>query len=203
MPEHSEDEDLRRFEPALPASRDPFHLAWRAALSRLRLDAHISIREAMPSGIDARRMKDMQIACEPLGPQTVARNLETLKQNLVVLFAEAEDTPVGFLSYCPPASKVDPLIVQVVGIVPEARRRRTGTALLEAACERYPGCDVAFATREENVSAHSLFRGFATQTQRSVRRVRRGVFRDGDLGIERGDGYRVWVLLREPTADDR
>ncbi|MGL3808150.1 GNAT family N-acetyltransferase [Paeniglutamicibacter sp. R2-26] len=117
----------------------------------------------------------------------------------LVLLAEIDGVHVGFCVSAPGLQDSDPLFIQVVAVAPEAQRRGVGLALLTAAAKREPRRDIALATQDDNVAARSLNEQFAKSIGASIRRVRLGTYRDGDLGIRRGLGYRAWVIQRSPV----
>jgi GNAT superfamily N-acetyltransferase len=194
------DADYKAFESPLPFRPDPELDAWRRLLQELPA-AEVSIREAIPAPQDGRRMWDLQLHCPPTTVKPIRYNVSTIAKQLVLL-AEIDGVHVGCcVAFVSPTS-FHPLFVQLVAVAPEARRRGVGLALLSAATARKPGGDVAIATKDDNVATRALNERFAGLIGASIRRVPRGTYRDGALGIRKGDGYRVWVIRRPTTSAD-
>ena len=68
-------------------------------------------------------------------------------------------------------NETDPIFVQLVGVVTEARRLGAGLALLTATAERDPLRDIAMATLDENIQARALNERFAGSIGAPHRRV--------------------------------
>ena len=185
------------FESPWPFRRDPELDVWRHRLGTLS-SSEVSIREATAVGQDGRRVWDLQVECSPITVRSVRENVSMIAEQLVLL-AEIDEVHVGFCVSFPGIKDSDPLFVQVVGVTPAALRRGVGLALLTAAAEREPGRDIALATQDENVAARALNDRFANSIGASILRVRLGTYRDRDLGITRGLGYRAWVIQRPPA----
>ena len=120
----------------------------------------------------------------------------------VVLLAEIDGIHIGFCVSLRSSKDSDPLFIQVIGVAPEAQRRGVGLALLTAAAEREPQRDIALATQDSNTAARALNERFASSIDSSIRRVSLGTYRDRDLGILRGLGYRAWGI-RRPRVEPR
>lgn len=163
--------------------------------------SEVSIREATAVAQDGRRMKDLQVVCSPISVRSGRENASTIAEQLVLL-AEIDHVHVGFCVSSPGLLASVPMFIQVVAVAPGAQRRGAGLALLTAAAERGPRCDIAFATQNDNVAARSLNEQFAKSIGASTRRVILGTYRDRDLGIQRGLGYRAWVIQRPPVEPD-
>ncbi|UUX59880.1 GNAT family N-acetyltransferase [Glutamicibacter halophytocola] len=192
----SQEMDVASFEelePKLRARDDAFYQRWCEALSTLS-DAPASIREAVPTPADARRMRDMQLVCEPITPLGIRRNATTLSEDRVFI-AEIERVPVGF-ALAAISEKHAPLFMQVVAVVPQAQQRGIGLQLLRAATETEPDRNIALATQSTNFAAHAMNRRFAASIGASIQRVNLGVYPDSYLGISRGQGYRAWEIRR-------
>ncbi|MFJ6378052.1 GNAT family N-acetyltransferase [Pseudarthrobacter oxydans] len=140
-------------------------------------------------------MKDLQAVCSPISVRSVRENVSTIIERLV-LIAEVDGLHVGFCVSSPGLQDSDPMFFQVVAVAPHAQRRGVGLALLTAAAEREPRRDIALATQNDNVEARSLNEKFAKSIGASIRRVSLSTYRDCDFGIQRGLGYRAWVIQR-------
>lgn len=57
--------------------------------------------------------------------------------------------------------------------------------------------DIALATQDSNSSARATNEKFAGQIGANIRQVNLGTYRNSDLGIRRGDGYRVWLIEQD------
>lgn len=114
----------------------------------------------------------------------------------LVLLAEIDEVHVGFCVLLRTQENSAPLFVQVVGVAPEAQRRGAALALLTAATASEPLRDIALATQDSNTAARALNEQFARSIDSSIERVSLGTYRDRDLGIRRGMGYRVWAIRR-------
>lgn len=181
-------------EPVFPLSRDPEFFGWKNQLKTLS-SSEVSIREATSATQDGRRMKDLQVLCSPISVRSVRENASTITDRLVLL-AEIDGVHVGFCVSFPGFEDSDPLFIQIVAVAPDAQRRGVGLALLTAAAEREPLRNIALATQDDNVAARSLNEQFANSIGASIRRVSLGTYRDCDLGIRRGLGYRAWFIQR-------
>lgn len=194
-PEEAMDQhDFAAFESTLPASRDQRFVRWQDKLGSL-ISSQVSIRSAVPTPEDARRMRDMQTACEPITVLSLGTNAQTINDRLVH-FAEIESVHVGSCVASPGAKTSDPMFVQVVAVVPAAQRRGIGRGLLVAASSTEPERDIVFATQESNLAAHAMNARFASELGATLERVNLGVYPDRYLGIQRGQGYRAWRIKR-------
>lgn len=188
-----ENATFEELEPKLRARDDVIYQTWREALSTLS-DAPATLRQAVPTPADARRMRDIQLACEPITPLPLRDNAAAISANHV-LIAEIEGVPVGFV-LASLSQKHSPLFVQVVAVVPEAQYRGIGLQLLSAAAEVEPHRNIALATQQTNLAAHAMNAKFADSIGASIHRVNLGVYPDKLLGIPRGLGYRAWEIKR-------
>jgi ribosomal protein S18 acetylase RimI-like enzyme len=191
------DHDYEALEPTFNLGKDANFVRWANRLVTLSSSA-VSIREATASAHDGRRMKDLQTLCSPISVRSVRGNASTIMERLVLL-AEIDDVHVGFCISSPGLRDSDPMFIQVVAVAPDAQRRGAGLALLTAAAEREPRRDIALATQDDNVAARSLNEKFAKSIGASIRRVNLSNYRDFDLGIQRGLGYRAWAIRRLPV----
>ncbi|WDF33724.1 GNAT family N-acetyltransferase [Arthrobacter agilis] len=184
---------FEELEPKIWARHDVIYQNWCAALLSLA-DAPATVREALPTAADARRMRDIQLACVPITPMPLRDNAATISGHRV-LIAEIERVHVGFVlaSLGPEPS---PLFVQVVAVVSEAQRRGIGQQLLSAAAALEPQRNIVLATQETNLAAHALNKRFADSMAASIHKVNLGVYPNKYLGIRRGQGYRVWEIER-------
>lgn len=186
--------EYEEFESTLPFRRDPDVDRWRRQLETLP-STQVSIREAAAVLQDGRRVWDLQVECPPIYVRSVRDNVSTIAERLVLL-AEVGDVHVGFCVSLVSPGAVDPLFVQVIAVAPRAQRRGVCMALLTAVAQREPHCDIALATQDSNTAARALNERFAESLGASIGRVPLGRYRDSDLGIVRGQGYRAWVIQR-------
>lgn len=183
-------------EHAFPLNSDQKFVGWNNRLAALS-SSEVSIREATELVQDGRRMRDMQLVCERMAILPVKVNASTITERLVLL-AEVDGVHVGFCVTSTGLQEQDPLFIREIAVVPEARGRGIGMALLCAAAEREPQRDIALATQDNNVAAREMNGKFANSIGASLQRVNLGTYRDSDLSIQRGDGYRSWVIQRRP-----
>lgn len=139
-------------EPAFPLRDDPEFVEWANQLKAFT-SSEFSTRDATELAQDGRRTKDLQVL-------PVKDNASTISEHLVLL-AEIDGVHVGFCVSSPGPRNSDPLFVQIVGVVPQARGRAIGLASLIAAAERDTQRDIALATRNDNDAARSLNAKFA------------------------------------------
>ena len=189
--------EYAEYEPTLNYLRDPTLIRWRQRLENLSSSA-VLVRQATADGPDGRRLWDLQLMCEPISVRSVTENVAMITERLV-LFAEMDDVHVGFCVSFPGSEKSDPLFVQFVGVAPSAKRKGAALALLTAAAAREPFRDIALATQETNVAARALNERFAESIGACIRRVALGTYRDRDLRIQRGLGYRAWLIQRSQS----
>jgi ribosomal protein S18 acetylase RimI-like enzyme len=190
--------EYEAFDSPWPLGRDPKLAGWHHRLGTLS-SSEVSIRDAQAVGQDGRRLWDLQLECSPITVRSVRDNVLMIAERRVLL-AEIDEVHVGFcVSFSGPKGS-DPLFIQLVGVAPAAQRRGVGLALLTAVAERAPRQVTALATRDENVAARALNERFADSIGASIRRVRLGTYRDHDLGITRGLGYRAWEIHRPGTG---
>nr|WP_274636486.1 GNAT family N-acetyltransferase [Microbacterium bovistercoris] len=140
-------------------------------------------------------MKDIQFECSPITVRSVRDNVLTIREGLV-LIAEVDDVHVGYCLARVGLRAGDPVFMQVVAVAPAAQRRGIGRALLASAAEREPLRDIALATQDDNAAARAMNERFAEAIGGSIHRVNLDTFRPRDLGIQRGLGYRAWVIQR-------
>lgn len=69
-------------------------------------------------------------------------------------------------------------------------------ALPCAAAEREPRRDIALATEDGNDGAQALNKKFAKSIGANIHKVNLGTYRNRDLGIPWGQGYRSGVIQR-------
>ena len=188
------DEDYDSFEPTYPLSRDTKFIAWVDDLRTLPVSV-VSIRQAKATAEDARRVKDLQALCPPITVRAVRDNALTIADRLVLL-ADVSGTHVGFCVARPGVRASDPIFVQVVAVAPDAQRRGIGLALLTAAAERWPQRNLVFATQDDNSEARAMNEKFARVIGAEIRRINLRTYPDRYLGIQRGWGYRAWMIVR-------
>jgi GNAT superfamily N-acetyltransferase len=190
--------EYEELEPTLSRRGDPNFVKWTSQLTALS-SSGVSIREATADAYDGRRMRDLQVVCSPISVQSVRNNASTIAECRVLL-AEVDDVHIGFCVSALGLRNSDPLYIKVVAVAPDAQRRGAGMALLSAAAEQWPLRDIALATQNENAAARALIERFATSIGASIQRTRLDRYRDSDLGIQRGWGYRAWAIERQPVT---
>ena len=179
---------------------DPELAAWRTSIEDLP-SAEFTIRRATAHSLDARRLQYMQVECEPIIPQSESENDKTIAGQLV-FFAMIGATHVGFCESTTGTAASDPVFIQAVGVVRTARGRGIGLALMRTVAEQAPHRNIALATQNDNLAARRMNARFAASIGAELRRVNLGTFKDANLGIRRGLGYRSWTIERpHPTAD--
>jgi GNAT superfamily N-acetyltransferase len=185
----------------LPSS--PYHEsgfgAWKQGLEALP-HTEVLVREAERTAQDGRWMRWVQADCESTYIQSVEYNVSKISQQLVLL-AEIADYPVGFCCALVGRANWDPLFIQLVAVVPWARRRGVGLALLSAAAEWQPQRNIAMATLDDNVAARRLNERFAKSIGADTQRVPVSRFRPSDLGFAPGERHRPWMIDRQQEAD--
>ncbi len=179
---------------------DPDLAAWLTSLEELT-SSEFTIQQATADSGDARWMRYLQVACEPLTVQSAASNDKTIAEQRVLL-AMIGETPVGFCVSTSGTTELDPVFIQLVGVVGAIRGRGIGTALMHAVAEQTRRRTIAFATQDDNLAARRMSERFAASIGAELRRVNLGTYKDENLGIRRGLGYRSWTIERShPTAD--
>ncbi len=179
---------------------DPDLAAWLTSLEELT-SSEFTIRQATADSGDARWMRYLQAACEPLTVQSATSNDKTIAEQRV-LFAMIGETPVGFCVSMTDTAAPDPVFIQTVGVVGTARGRGIGLALMHAVAEQAPDRNIALATQNDNLAARRMNERFAASIGAELRRLNLGTYKDENLGIRRGLGYRAWTIERShPTAD--
>lgn len=186
------------FNPYSP-HHEPGFGAWKQGLEALP-PSEILVRKAEQTAQDGRWMRWMQADCESTNIHSVEDNVSKIGQQLVLL-AEIADFPVGFCCVLAGRTDPDPLFIQLVAVVPSARRRGVGLALLSAAAEWQPQRNIAMATLDDNVDARRLNERFAQSIGGNIQRVPAGRFRPSDLGFAPGERHRPWIVDRLHEAD--
>lgn len=110
------DMDYRASEPVFPLTSDPQLMRWRASLNTL-WPSRFKLREGSEDPTDARRLKDLQLECEPITVQTVQHNATTIADNLVLL-AEIGTVHVGFCIASIGSVASRPTFIKVVAVAP-------------------------------------------------------------------------------------
>ncbi|MFF5794613.1 GNAT family N-acetyltransferase [Paeniglutamicibacter sp. NPDC012692] len=182
-----------------PPSRDPKIVEWKKQLTGLST-SEVSIREATELVRDGRRLGDLQRVCHRMPIRDVKENATEITERLVLL-AEIDGVHVGFCVASPGLLDSDPLFIREVAVVQEAQRLGIGLELLAKAADRGPRRDIALATQDDNAEARAMNAKFATSIGASIGRVNLNTYRDCDLGIRRGLGYRAWLIQRQPVED--
>lgn len=193
------DSEYEEFEDVFPLRDDSRFGEWTSRVEALSSSSAVLIREAAADGPDGRRMRDVQLVTERLPILEVKDNVPKIAERLVLL-AEIDGVHVGFCVSSPGLQDSDPLFIQEVGVVPDARGRGIGMALLCTAAEREPRRDIALATEDNNDAAQALNTKFAKSIGANIQRVNLKTYRNRDLGISRGQGYRAWFIKR-PTDE--
>ena len=178
---------------------EPGFGAWKQGLGALP-SSEVVIREAEQTAQDGRWMRWMQADCESTNIQSVEYNVSKIERQLVLL-AEIADYPVGFCCVLAGRTNSDPLFIQLVAVVPAARQRGVGLALLSAAAVRQPQRNIAMATLDDNVAARRLNERFAQSIRGNIQRVPVRRFRPSDLGFAQGEHHRPWMIDRQHEAD--
>lgn len=173
--------------------------AWEQGLEGLP-PSKVRIRETEPTKPDGRWMQWMQASCESTYIQSVEYNLSTIEQQLILL-AEIADYPVGFCFALAGRTLSDPLFIQLVAVVPLARRRGVGLALLSAAAGHEPHRSIAMATLDDNVPARNLNERFAKSIGGNLHRVPIRRYRQTDLGFAQGERHHPWIVDRPQQAE--
>jgi len=140
-------------------------------------------------------MRWIQAECESTYIQSVEYNVSNIEQKLVLL-ARIGEQPVGFCLVFIGPKDSDPLFIQLVAVVPRARRRGVALALLNAAAAREPERNIALATLDDNVAALGLNAHFAESIGSNIRRVPVRMFRRSYLGFAKGESHRPWIIER-------
>lgn len=186
------------FNPHFPYAEPGFR-AWKQGLEALP-PSEVSIRRAERTAQDGRWMRWMQADCESTNIHSVEDNVSKIGQQFVLL-AEIADYPVGFCCVLAGRIDSDPLFIQLVAVVPSARRRGVGLALLGAAARWQPQRNIAMATLDDNVGARRLNESFAQSIGANIRRVPVRRFRPSDLGFARGERHRPWMIDRQQEGN--
>ncbi|MBG6185484.1 GNAT superfamily N-acetyltransferase [Arthrobacter sp. CAN_A214] len=177
----------------------PFHEpgfgAWKQELEALP-PSEVLIREAEQTVRDGCWMRWMQADCESTYIHSVEDNVSKIGKHLVLL-AEIADYPVGFCCVLAGRTDSDPLFIQLVAVVPSARRRGVGLSLLSAAAGWQPQRNIAMATLDDNVAARRLNERFAKSIGGNLQRVLVSRFRPSDLGFAPGEHHRPWMINRQ------
>lgn len=155
---------------------------WKHGLEVLP-PSEVSIREAESTMQDGRWMRWIQAVCESTFIQSVEDNVSKIRRHHVLL-AEMADTPVGFCCVLAGRTDFDPLFIQLVAVVPAARKQGVGLALLLAAARWQPHRNLAMATIDENIAAQRLNERLAQSIGGTIQRVPVKRFRRSDLGFD-------------------
>jgi GNAT superfamily N-acetyltransferase len=177
---------------------EPEFVEWKKQLEALPLSEVVRVRDAEPTPLDGRWLRWVQADCESTNIQSVKYNVSKIEQQLV-LVAEIDEHPVGFCSALVGRAESDPLFIQLVAVVPLARRRGVGLALLNTAAEHEPRRNIAMATLEENEAAHRLNEQFAKSLGANIRRVPVRQYRPARLGFAQGERHHPWIIERSAS----
>ncbi len=140
-------------------------------------------------------MSWVQAECESTYIQSVEYNVSKIEQQFVLL-ARIGEQPVGFSLVFIGPEESDPLFIQLVAVVPAARRRGVALALLSRVAERAPERNIALATLDNNVGALALNDHFAKSIGASIRRVPVSMYRRSHLGFAQSESHRPWIIER-------
>jgi len=177
---------------------EPGYVSWQDRLAALS-SSDVTIRMATPTAEDGKWMRWMQADSESAYIHGVEDNVTQIGKQLV-FFAEISNQPVGFCRAVAGRTDSDPIFIQLVAVVPLARRRGVGRALLFAAAEREPRRDIAMATLDTNDAARRLNETFAVLIGATIRRVPKRQYRRTDLGFAEGELHRTWIIERPEAA---
>lgn len=178
--------------------KDPGFDEWKKRLDHLS-DSGVQVRPAEPTAEDGRRMRWVQAACESLFIHDVGYNVSRIEKQ-TVLIAEVSGDPVGFCIALAGRAEDAPVFVQLVAVVPEARRRGAGVALLHAVASAEPQRDIVMATLDSNTAARALNEHFAASIGATIRRVPIRSFRRSEMGFAEGEKHRPWIITRSARA---
>lgn len=173
--------------------------AWKQKLELLQ-SSEVFIRQAEPKREDGQWIRWIQADCESTTIRSLEDNISTIRQQLVLL-AEIDGCPVGFCRALVGRNDADPLFVQLIAVVPSARRQGAGIALLREASKRQPKRNIAMAVLDDNVNAQRLNECFAHSIGGELQRVNVRRYRRSDLGIAQGERHRPWLIERPLKAD--
>ncbi|WP_446724825.1 GNAT family N-acetyltransferase [Microbacterium sp. CFBP 13617] len=140
-------------------------------------------------------MRWIQADSESATIHDVKFNSASIREKTVVL-ADIGGCPVGFCQAVTGRSLSDPLFVQMIAVVPAARRRGVGLALLAAVASSEPARDIVMATLDGNVAARALNEGFARSLGLAIRRVPIRSYRRSEMGFGPGEKHRPWLIAR-------
>jgi GNAT superfamily N-acetyltransferase len=174
--------------------RDPGFDTWKEQLDSLP-PSGVSVREAEPTIDDGNWMRWIQADCESTFIHGADENVSKIKKQLV-LVAEIEGHPVGFCLALVGRTDSLPLFIQLVAVVPSARRRGAGLAMLSAAAGREPRRNIAMATLDDNTAAHNLNEHFSKSIGGKIHRVPVRTFWRTELGFAEGEKHRPWLIER-------
>lgn len=173
---------------------EPGFVAWQQRLGSLP-PSEVTIRTAEPTAEDGCWLRWIQADCEAIYIHSVEDNVAKIGRQLVLL-AEVANCPVGFCYALAGHPRSSPLFIQLVAVVPSARRRGAGLALLGAAAGYHPQRDIAGATLDDNIAARSLNERFAQSIGGEIQSIPLSRFRRSDLGFARSEGHRPWMIAR-------
>ncbi len=174
--------------------QEPGFDVWKESLLSLG-GSEIRVRDAEVTAQDGQWMRWVQADCEGIYIHSVEDNVLKIGKQLVLL-AEIEGHPVGYCRALVGRTKSDPLFIQLVAVVPSARRRGVGLALLSTAACREPERNIAMATLDDNPAARSLNERLAASIGGDIQRVPLRRFRRSDLGFGEGERHRPWIIDR-------
>ncbi|OZD39002.1 hypothetical protein CH252_31060 [Rhodococcus sp. 06-1477-1B] len=159
----------------------------------------VRVRLAEPVPEDGKWMRWMQADSESATIQSVEFNVASITTKTVFL-ADVGGWPVGFCRAVAGRSLSDPLFVQMIAVVPAARRRGVGLALLAAAASSQPDRDVVMATLDDNTAARAMNERFARSLGLEIRRVPIRSYRRSEMGLGPGEKHRPWLIERGAEA---
>lgn len=186
------------FNPFSP-QHEPGFGPWKQGIENLPSTA-VLVREADQADEDGLWMRWIQAECESTYIHSVEENVSKIDRQFVLL-AELAGHPVGFCCAVEGRSNSDPLFIQLVAVVPSARQRGVGLALLCVAAAAHSQRNVAMAALDDNIAAQRLNRRLAQSIGAKIQRVPVNRFRKSDLGVASGEHHRPWMIDRQSKAD--
>lgn len=167
---------------------------WQESL-RAEPRGDVEVREALPTVEDGTWMRWIQAVSESATIHDVERNVSCIREKTVVL-ASFGGSPVGFCQAMTGRSISDPLFVQMIAVVPAARRRGVGLALLGTIAASEPNRGIVMATLDSNTAARAMNGRFALSLGLEIRRVPIKIYRCSEMGFGPGEKHRPWLIER-------
>lgn len=181
-----------------PWRREPVFQDWKKRLASLP-DSRVEVRAALPNVEDGKRMCWIQATCESLFIHNVGFNVSKVEKQ-IVLMADISGDPIGFCVALAGRTEIAPVFVQLVAVVPQARQRGAGLALVRAVARAEPHRDIVLAIQDENTASRALSQRVAVSLNSKIRRVPIRSYRRSELGIAEGEVHRAWLITRSESA---